>query len=186
MRDVIELMVCETTFGQLALARQNEQILALSFGHSSKSQATTALLLALGKELDHACAETNVVSVSPGEDALVDRLRAYADGEPDDFDDINVDAEHLTDFARKVTNICRHIPRGQTLTYGEVAKQAGSPGAARAVGSVMARNRVPLIVPCHRVVPSSGGLGGYSAAQGVAMKKQLLEMESQPSELFIK
>lgn len=57
--------------------------------------------------------------------------------------------------------IAKRIPRGATLTYGEVARRAGAPGAARAVGQAMRRNPTPLVVPCHRVVASSG-LGGYS------------------------
>ena len=73
------------------------------------------------------------------------------------FDDLEIDDGHLTGFGRKVIAACRQIAWGETLTYGELARRAGRPGAARAVGSVMARNRVPLIVPCHRVVPAAVG-----------------------------
>ena len=72
----------------------------------------------------------------------------------------------------------RNVPYGQTLSYAELAAKAGSPKAARAVGSVMAQNRVPLIIPCHRVVGSGGHLGGFSAPRGIAFKKQLLELEA--------
>ena len=72
---------------------------------------------------------------------------------------------------------CRKIPYGKTLSYGQLAAKAGRPGAARAVGNHMAGNRTPIIVPCHRVLPSGGGLGGFSAAGGVALKRRLLEME---------
>ena len=74
----------------------------------------------------------------------------------------------------------RRLPadsRGLTRTYGELAAECGSPGAARAVGSVMAKNRYPLIVPCHRVLAAGGELGGYSAPDGLKMKRRLLEME---------
>ena len=88
-----------------------------------------------------------------------------------------VELDHLAPFARRVVELCRRIPYGQTLTYGELAAQAGSPRAARAVGNVMRTNRCPLVVPCHRVVPSGSGLGGYSAPGGVRAKLRLLELE---------
>ncbi|MBV8949835.1 MAG: methylated-DNA--[protein]-cysteine S-methyltransferase [Actinobacteria bacterium] len=72
----------------------------------------------------------------------------------------------------------REVPWGETVTYGELAAMAGAPGAARAVGTAMARNPVPLVVPCHRVVASGGRIGGYGGgAHGVAMKRVLLERE---------
>jgi len=166
----METLIFETALGHTALARQSGQVKALSFGHPSERAALRALTrtLAFDNPAD---------SVYPGSDELVDRLCAFAAGEPDSFDDLQIDASHLTPFGRKVTAACRKIAWGETLTYGELARRAGRPGAARAVGSVMARNRVPLIVPCHRVVPASGGLGGFSAPQGVSMKKRLLVME---------
>jgi methylated-DNA-[protein]-cysteine S-methyltransferase len=66
----------------------------------------------------------------------------------------------LTLFQRAVLSACARIPNGRVLSYGELSQKAGYPGAARAVGQVMARNPVPLFIPCHRVV-ASGGLGGY-------------------------
>jgi methylated-DNA-[protein]-cysteine S-methyltransferase len=84
----------------------------------------------------------------------------------------------LSDFQRAVVGHCRRIPPGQTLTYGQLAARVGRPRAARAVGRVMATNRFPLIVPCHRVVAAGGVLGGFSAPQGLAMKKRLLAAEA--------
>jgi len=81
-----------------------------------------------------------------------------------------------TPFLRRVYEIVRHIPAGKTLSYGEVAAAAGSPGAARAVGAAMAKNRICLFIPCHRVVASSG-LGGWSGAGGLAQKQALLDLE---------
>ena len=69
----------------------------------------------------------------------------------------------------------REIPRGEVVTYGELAALAGAPGAARAAGSFCARNRLGLFVPCHRVV-SAGGLGSYGSF-GLAYKRRLLELE---------
>lgn len=84
----------------------------------------------------------------------------------------------LTAFQSRVIEIVQSIPPGQTMTYGQVAALAGSPGAARAVGQVMATNPVPLVIPCHRVVGSSGQLGGFSAPGGIATKQTLLTQEA--------
>src|SRR5207249_2714132 len=85
---------------------------------------------------------------------LVRRLQAYAEGAADDFLDVPLDLSALSDFQRRVVKHCRRIPLGRTRTYGELAALAGSPGAARAAGNVMSANHTPLVMPCHRVVPS--------------------------------
>ena len=80
-----------------------------------------------------------------------------------------------TDFQRKVWREIEKIPLGRTKTYLEIAKAIGKPGAARAVGSACGANPIPLFVPCHRVVASNGGLGGFSG--GLDIKKKLLRLE---------
>lgn len=80
-----------------------------------------------------------------------------------------------TDFARAVMAALVDVPEGRTVTYGELADRAGAPRAARAVGTVMARALVPLVVPCHRVVPASGGVGSYGPHP--RLKRTLLELE---------
>lgn len=170
----MQVLVFETALGHTAIARGKEKLHGLAFGHANQRSALRAL---------KASAETpqdpfeDLEFLGPGEDELADRLCRFALGEVAQFDDLAIDTTHLTPFGKKVIDACRQIPWGETVTYGELAKQVGRPGAARAVGSVMARNRVPLVVPCHRVVPACGGLGGFSAPQGVSMKKRLLEME---------
>ncbi len=88
-----------------------------------------------------------------------------------------VDLARAGAFEREVLAALRRIPLGQLRTYGEIARAIGQPGAARAVGAACARNPVPLLIPCHRVVRSDGGLGGYSLTGGVALKRRLLESE---------
>jgi len=78
-------------------------------------------------------------------------------------------------FQRKVLNKLAQVPFGRTVTYGELASRAGAPNAARAVGGAMAANPLPVVIPCHRVVASGGGLGGYSG--GLSKKKKLLAHE---------
>ena len=109
---------------------------------------------------------------------LVRRLQAYAEGEPEDFSDIQVDLDGMSRFRRRVFEACRKIPYGKTLSYAELAVTAGFPKAFRAVGNCMAANRVPLIIPCHRVVCSNGQIGRFSAPGGEQMKRRLLQIEA--------
>jgi len=81
----------------------------------------------------------------------------------------------LTSFQQKVYTVVKKIPVGQVRTYAWVARMAGRPGAARAIGSLLKKNPFPLIVPCHRVINSDGSLGGY--VFGGDLKKRLLEIE---------
>jgi len=86
-----------------------------------------------------------------------------------------VDLESVNDLEHDVLQMLTRIPRGQVRTYAWVARQVGRPRAVRAVANIIARNAVPFVVPCHRVVPSAGGIGNY--AFGSAMKRALLERE---------
>lgn len=95
-----------------------------------------------------------------------------------------VDLTRVPAFERAVLQALRRIPPGQVRTYGEIARALGKPTAARAVGTACARNPLPLLVPCHRVVRSDGKLGGYSMRGGVVLKRQLLEAEGALSVLL--
>lgn len=106
------------------------------------------------------------------------RLVDYAGGTRDDFRDIEIVDSTRTPFEKRVVRTLRLVDYGNTVSYGELATRAGAPGAARAVGSVMRRNSVPLIVPCHRVIAAGGKLGGFSAPQGLDLKRRLLALES--------
>jgi methylated-DNA-[protein]-cysteine S-methyltransferase len=88
-----------------------------------------------------------------------------------------VDLTRVGPFEAEVLARLRRIPAGQVRTYREIARAVGQPGAARAVGAACARNPLPLLIPCHRVVRTDGGLGGYSLRGGVALKRRLLEAE---------
>jgi len=94
----------------------------------------------------------------------------------DDLTDIPLDLP-MAPFEREVLDLLRTIPPGEVITYGELAKRLGRPKAARAVGQACAKNPAVIVVPCHRVVPSTGGLGNYSAPGGAATKRKLLERE---------
>jgi O-6-methylguanine DNA methyltransferase len=88
---------------------------------------------------------------------------------------VPIDLSGLTEFQKVILNTLRLVPRGEVRTYKELASLAGRPKAIRAVGNTMARNPVPILIPCHRVVPSTGGVGNYGL--GVQMKRELLARE---------
>jgi methylated-DNA-[protein]-cysteine S-methyltransferase len=108
-------------------------------------------------------------------DELVGRLSDYLAGDDVPLDDVPIDLEWATPFQRAVATNLRQVPRGEVVSYGELAALAGYPGAARAAGTFCARNRFMLIVPCHRVVGASG-IGGYGSA-GIETKRRLLALE---------
>ena len=119
-----------------------------------------------------------------GRDAIVDdaafttlarRLTAYFGGRAVDFSDITLDLEGRRPFQRQVLQAVRAIPRGQVMTYREVAAAVQRPRAARAVGGAMAANPICVIIPCHRVIASDGSLGGFGG--GLEMKHRMLELE---------
>ncbi len=94
------------------------------------------------------------------------------------FADIDIDLSGRTNFERVVYETLFETNPGSQMTYGELASTCGFPKSARAVGRAMATNRVPIIIPCHRVVPASGGVGKYSGYGGPDMKRKLLETEA--------
>ncbi len=172
----MDQIVFQTALGYIAFAERDRVLLALVFGYSTERLASRALALRV-KDLELPVDGLTVSGYQT--DDLVDRLREFARGEPTDFSDVAVETRGATSFQRRVIDACRAIPWGETHSYGQLARSVGQPGAARAVGSVMAANRVPLVVPCHRVVAAAGGLGGFSSPQGVAMKRRLLAAEQQ-------
>jgi methylated-DNA-[protein]-cysteine S-methyltransferase len=105
-------------------------------------------------------------------------VRAYFEGSYVDFGrDIPIVMNGGGKFSREVYDRLRDVTYGQTISYGQLAELAKSPGAARAVGQVMAKNNVPLIIPCHRVTCANGAMGGFSAWGGVGLKKKMLSLE---------
>ena len=104
-------------------------------------------------------------------------VQAYFTGDDVDFSAVPLDLNAEPEFERRVYGALRLVAWGNTTTYGGLADHAGSPGAARAVGRAMARNPVPVIVPCHRVLAAGGAVGGFSAHGGIATKQRMLALE---------
>ena len=107
---------------------------------------------------------------------LKQQLLAYLAGTRREFD-VPLDWSAITGFQAEVLRLTSAIPYGEVRTYGELARALGKPAASRAVGGALARNSLPILIPCHRVVAASGQLTGYSAANGIATKAHLLELE---------
>lgn len=106
---------------------------------------------------------------------LAEDLKRYFAGDPVDLRGHPVDLSGLPRFFRRALLAARGIPYGKTRSYAWVAARAGAPAAVRAAGQAMARNPVPLVVPCHRVLGAAGALTGFGG--GLAMKRALLELE---------
>ena len=109
-------------------------------------------------------------------DEVFNQLKEYFRGDRKTFD-VRLDDAGLSEFARKVHNALRDVPYGSVISYRDLARSAGSAGAARAVGRVMSTNPYPLIVPCHRVVNADGRLGQYSGGAGKETKARLIALE---------
>jgi O-6-methylguanine DNA methyltransferase len=148
----------------MAAVSRDRVLIQLTCGHATQAAAVRGLDLDLTTSLGEVAWP-----------ALAKKIKAYAAGKAEDFSDIDLDLEHLGPFERRVIEHCRRIPYGQTLSYGALAALAGSPRAARAVGNAMATTRFPLVVPCHRVISASGGVGSHSAAASQRLKLRLLE-----------
>jgi len=104
------------------------------------------------------------------------QLREYFSGHRSGFD-LPVDLSMLTPFQRSVLDTARRIGPGQVWSYQRVAEEMGSPKSSRPVGQALARNPVPIVIPCHRVIASNGSLGGYSGGTGLPAKRWLLRLE---------
>jgi len=113
--------------------------------------------------------------------STIDQVTRHIDGQAASYAGVRLDLSGITDFTRRVYEALGQTRPGETLSYAQLAKRAGSPRAARAVGRAMATNPIPVIVPCHRVVAADGKVGGFSAYGGTTTKAKLLEAESNTS-----
>jgi methylated-DNA-[protein]-cysteine S-methyltransferase len=156
---------CQTACGWVGIASSPDGLLALTLPEPTQERALKPLLKRWGEEQSYD---------DPGLDDLKTKLQQYFDGQRVLFDE-PLDLSGATAFQRRVWLAVRDIPYGETRSYGQIARQAGSPGAARAVGRAMATNPLPIVVPCHRVIGSDGDLRGFGG--GLDLKHRMLEME---------
>jgi AraC family transcriptional regulator of adaptative response/methylated-DNA-[protein]-cysteine methyltransferase len=160
----IDYAVVPTSLGSVLVAATERGICRIAFGDGEET-----LTAALARELPFAALRRDDARLAPWCAAIAD----YVDGGSERLElplDVRASA-----FRRRVWDALAAIPRGATRSYADVARAIGMPGAARAVASACAANPVAIAVPCHRVVASDGGLGGYR--WGVWRKRSLLERE---------
>jgi methylated-DNA-[protein]-cysteine S-methyltransferase len=161
-----------TAIGNMALAWQGEKIVGIFLPEASE-KALLALVrsrLAIKK-----LTFSDAIPAFAGH--LAAQIRSHLRGEAQEFDFSHIDMPGSGPFMRKVYERTRGIPSGTVLTYAAVAKKAGSPKAFRAVGQAMAKNPFPIVIPCHRVVGTSKGAGGFSALGGLDTKARILKIE---------
>ena len=156
---------CELTtpFGPLQLAATDVGVVGVWFG--SADDALASLARDLGK--------VTFVEDGPNVERARAQVEEYVRGERHDFD-LELDWRRCNGFRLRVLQELAKVPFGVTVSYGELARRCGSPSATRAVGSIMASNPLPVIVPCHRVVRSGGAIGGFAGARKAIDTKQWL------------
>lgn len=154
------------TFGEVLIASTEAGLFRIQFPVRGKHPRRLLDKIQPGAEITRDRPKLNTVSR---------QLKEYLQGRRKRFN-VKLDLRDKTSFSRRVLLKTSKIPCGQTVTYGELARSCGCPGGARAVGQVMAKNPLPIIIPCHRVLASDGKLGGYSG--GLKYKRILLSLES--------
>ena len=113
---------------------------------------------------------------------VVERVRAYFAGDVVDFSDLLLDLSGQTELYRRIYDATRRLGWGKATTYGTLAGELElGPAGAWTIGQAMAKNPIPLIIPCHRVLAAGGKLGGFSAPGGTLSKQRMLELEGLPS-----
>ncbi|WP_245656899.1 methylated-DNA--[protein]-cysteine S-methyltransferase [Sphingomonas asaccharolytica] len=167
--------VFETAHGIAAIAWSGDAVTAFRLPGETARDAEWSLL----RRLPDAVAGDPPPAIAA---VIADAIRYFA-GEPVDFDAVAIDLGEQEPFFAQVYHRVRAIGRGETMTYGAVARDLGAgPEAARAVGQAMARNPIPLIVPCHRVLAAGSRVHGFSAPGGALAKVRMLEIEGVATE----
>ena len=169
---MLHYTIFRTKWGYFGLAGTEGAVSRTFLPAPERQDAERGLLKSLQPAGDNLCLDKDF------QQDLQERIVSYYEGERVDFSlEPAVSLNGSGRFVHKVLQACRKIAFGQTKTYSDLARQVGSPNAARAVGSVMAGNPIPLIIPCHRVLRTDGGLGGFSAPGGTATKQKMLHHE---------
>ena len=166
---LVEWSEMDSPLGALYLARSEAGLCRLAFGVSEDDFRARLPVRARSTRNPDALREAQ------------EQLVAYFDGGQVRFR-LPVDLGEMTGFQQRVLRRACAIPAGELRSYGDVARDMGSPRASRAVGQALGRNPVPIVVPCHRVVGSDGRLTGYSGARGIESKRWLLRLEGAPVE----
>jgi len=161
--------IFDTAIGRCAIAWGERGIVAVSLPEKSESQMRARIAR------NFPCAHEE--PPAPGIASAIDRICALLEGGRDDLKDLALDMEGQPEFHKRVYELARAIPPGETRTYGEIAVALGDKTLSRAVGQALGRNPWPIVVPCHRVLAANGKTGGFSADGGVDTKMRMLTIE---------
>ncbi len=167
----LNYLVFDTPLGWMGILGSPKGLRRLVLPQSSQEQALRLLCECDLKQRGQSLSEAEASYFGD----LPDRMRDYLAGKVVGFPD-KLDLSWASPFQRSVWEITQSIPHGETRTYAWVAGKLGMPKAARAVGQALARNPVPIIIPCHRIICSNGNLGGFGGGEDV--KRLLLEIEA--------
>lgn len=159
----------DTAIGACGIAWNADAIAAVQLPEATRTGTRARMLRYTGAAPEAA--------PPPFVQGAVRRIQALLAGAQDDLRDLPLDFAGVPDFHRRVYDVTRAIPPGRVLTYGEVARRIGEPGAARAVGQALGKNPFAPVVPCHRVLAAGGRSGGFSAEGGADTKLRMLEIE---------
>lgn len=177
---LVQLAAFKTKIGWFGVVHVGPVLFGLKFGFATRrelvSQFTDSLDRSGRSEWVSPRIETAFDGFSKSKEAWQQLLVDYSAGKKVSFSRVELNDSGRTKFQSSVLRACRQIPYGSTLSYGALAAKSGSPNAARAVGSTMKSNRFPIIIPCHRVVASTG-VGGFSGVGGTSTKRRLLGIE---------
>ena len=168
MNKMLKYTIFSTNMGYFGLLTSSEGIVRTSLPMPTKLASKYYLL----REIENAKLDLNLMP------ALQKDITSYFKGSCVDFSGVKISLAAFTVFQIDILTTCRKIAYGQTATYSRLACMAKHPRSARAVGNVMAKNPVPLIIPCHRIIRSDGRLGGFTAPEGIALKRKMLNLES--------
>jgi methylated-DNA-[protein]-cysteine S-methyltransferase len=179
MKNGLKYVIFKTNWGFFGLLANNKGILRLTLPVNTFKTGRKYLLVGMFR----GAAEDKKLCLK-----LQKSIKDYYKGSYVNFNKLKfaLNWENLTDFSKKTLKVCSKIPPGQTITYSQLAKRVNSPGAARAVGSILAKNPLPLIIPCHRVIRADGKIGNFSAAGGSKTKKKMLEHEKNVQRLRLR
>jgi methylated-DNA-[protein]-cysteine S-methyltransferase len=175
---MIRHAIIETSWGYFGIAGTEEAVWRTCLPVDTPDIARQVLLEGLNTTSDRLPLQTNLLP------HLQKKILAYFNGRNVDFStETAVDLGSMGNFDKTVLQACAKIKPGHTMTYGQLSRTIGYPNAARAVGNALARNPIPLIIPCHRVLRSDGGLGGFSAIGATELKQRLLDLEQSHSRI---
>lgn len=158
----------ETNFGWVGIELSNCRVSRSTLPHETKKDCSDEIALWTSTESFQAH------TFHP----LIEKIKRYLSGHNENLTKIPIDTKNTSPFFKAAWNVCRTIPKGQTRSYKWLAINAGSPNAVRAAGQAMAKNKLPLLVPCHRIIGHNGSLTGFGrGAKQLTLKQNLLKLE---------